>query len=63
MLSCSLATSTWMAHTIWHLGCAKGVAVGAPAVESKGNRGAIWVESMHKSLQKFCEAAEVCVFM
>jgi len=30
-LSCSLATSTWTACTIWHLECAKGVAVGAPA--------------------------------
>ncbi len=32
-------------------------------LESKGNRGAIWVESTHKSLQKFCEVAEVRVFM
>jgi len=32
-------------------------------LESKGDRGAIWVELMHKSLQKFCEVAEVHVFM
>ncbi len=32
-------------------------------LESEGNGGAIWVESAHKSLQKFCEVAEVHVLM